>query len=75
MIAEAWGRRRDEAAFISKLTEAIAEAMETQSWLDAAIDASYIDAKEQRDHDLEWQNIGGRLNRMIERASTFCPGR
>ncbi|PSQ97775.1 MAG: four helix bundle protein [Bacteroidetes bacterium SW_9_63_38] len=44
LIAEAWARRRYEAAFVNKLNQALAEAMETQSWLDAAYDCDYIDA-------------------------------
>jgi len=31
MIAEAWARRRYEAAFINKIDEAMGEAMETQA--------------------------------------------
>ena len=42
MIAEAWAKRRYEAAFISKLNDALGEAMETQSWLDHAHDSGYI---------------------------------
>lgn len=32
MIAEAWARRRYQAAFVNKLNEALGEAMETQAW-------------------------------------------
>ncbi len=32
-IAESWRKRRYEAAFISKLSDAEAEAAETQTWL------------------------------------------
>jgi four helix bundle protein len=38
MIAEAWARRRYPAAFINKIDEAMGEAMETQAWLDHAVD-------------------------------------
>ena len=51
MIAEAWARRRYEAAFISKLTDAMGEAMETQAWLDSAMDCQYISSEEHRQHD------------------------
>src|SRR3981081_2307759 len=43
MIAEAWARRRYKAVFINKLDEALGEASETQSWLDDALDSSYLD--------------------------------
>lgn len=32
MIAEAWARRRYQAAFVNKINEALGEAMETQAW-------------------------------------------
>jgi four helix bundle protein len=39
MIAEAWARRRYPAAFVNKIDEALGEAMETQAWLDHAMDS------------------------------------
>jgi len=42
MIAEAWAHRRYEAAFVHKLTEALGEAMETQAWLDHALECQYL---------------------------------
>ena len=42
MIAEAWARRRYQAAFINKINEALGEAMETQAWLDHALLCGYI---------------------------------
>ena len=41
-IAEAWGKRRYERHFVSKLTDADAEQMETQDWIDEALDCGYI---------------------------------
>ena len=72
MLAEAWARRRYEAAFVNKLNQALAEAMETQSWLDAALDCDYIDADTHDTLDTEWERIGGKLNRMIQHAESFC---
>ena len=60
MIAEAWGHRRYQASFVSKLTDAIGEANETQSWLDDALDSGYITATVHKDLDAAWQSIGGR---------------
>ena len=40
-LAEAWRKRRYEAAFISKLTEA--EAAETQSWIAFAVRCQYME--------------------------------
>jgi len=72
MIAEAWARRTYRAAFVSKLTEALGEAAETQAWLDHAHDCGYISAKQLSDLDSGWQSIGGMLNKMIDRADAFC---
>ncbi len=72
MIAEAWARRMYPAAFINKLNEAMGEAMETQAWLDHALDAEYINQSQHRALDDGWQRIGAMLNRMIQRADDFC---
>jgi four helix bundle protein len=72
LIAEAWARRKHIAAFINKLDEALAEAMETQAWLDHALDCAYFDQAVHRELDNAWQHIGAMLNRMMERADSFC---
>ena len=55
------------------MEEALAEAMETQAWLDHALDSDYINSPLHRELDDAWQHIGAMLNRIIERADTFCP--
>ena len=72
MVAEAWAHRRYPASFVSKLTDALGEANEPQSWLDDALDCGYITAAQHRDHDAAWQSIGGMLNNTIEKADDFC---
>ena len=72
MIAEAWARRRYKAAFVNKIDEALGEAYETQSWLDDALDASYLSKEEFADLDNRYDAIGGMLSRMIDRADDFC---
>jgi len=42
-LAEAWRKRRYEAAFISKLSDAEAEAAETQTWIEFATRCGYLD--------------------------------
>lgn len=71
MIAEAWARRRYPAAFVSKLVEALGEAMETQAWLDHAVVCGYISKAQYRDVDALWQSIGGKITKMIEKSETF----
>lgn len=72
MLAEAWARRRYQAAFINKIDEALGEANETQSWLDDAFDCQYLSSDEFNDLDNRYQAIGGMLSRMIDRADDFC---
>ena len=72
MIAEAWARRRYPAAFINKIDEAMGEAMETQAWLDHALDCEYLDRSQHHALDEVWQKVGAMLNRMIQRADDFC---
>jgi four helix bundle protein len=42
-LSEAWRKRRYEAAFISKLSDAETEAGETQTWLEFAVSCGYLD--------------------------------
>jgi len=47
-IAEAWRKRRYEAAFASKLSDSEAEAAESQTWLESAFDCGYISSEQFR---------------------------
>jgi four helix bundle protein len=73
MVAEAWARRRYEAAFVNKINEALGEAMETQAWLDHALDCGYLELAHHRQLDDSFQEIGAMLQGMIDRSSKFCP--
>lgn len=70
MIAEAWARLRYPAASTYKIDEAMGEAMETQAWLDHALDCEYLDRTPHRAIDDAWQRAGAML--MIQRADDFC---
>ncbi len=72
MVAEAWARRRYSAAFANKVNEAVGEAMETQAWLDHALDCEYITSVRHAELDAKWHHVGAMLNRMIETADSFC---
>ena len=41
-LAEAWRKRRYEAAFVSKLNDSEGEAAETQTWIEFAVKCRYI---------------------------------
>ena len=71
-IAEAWAKRRYEKHFISKLTDADGEQMETQHWLESAVDFGYL-SKEQIKNPLALcVEIGRLLGGMIAKAHLFC---
>jgi four helix bundle protein len=73
-IAEAWGKRRYEKHFVSKLTDADAERLETQHWLRTSYACEYLtkdDAEKMNESMLE---LGRLLNGMIERSSAFVVG-
>jgi four helix bundle protein len=42
-LAEAWRKRRYQAAFIPKLSDSESEAAETQVWLEFAVKCGYLD--------------------------------
>ena len=58
--------------FVNKLDEALGEANETQSWLAHSLRCEYITTVDFRSLDSEYQKIGGKLSRMIDRADDFC---
>ena len=41
-LAEAWRKRRYEAAFVAKLSDAESEAAESQVWLEFAVRCDYV---------------------------------
>ncbi|MGE5073075.1 MAG: four helix bundle protein [Anaerolineae bacterium] len=71
-LAEAWGKRRYEKSFVSKLVDAGGEQLETQHWLESAVGFGYV-SREQIMPVLErCSEIGKMLASMIAKASIFC---
>jgi len=56
-IAEAWRKRRYEAAMISKLNDAEGEGAETQTWLEVACKCGYISRATAKELYLEYDEI------------------
>jgi four helix bundle protein len=65
-IAEAWRKRRYEAAFISKLSDAEGEAAETQVHLEFAFHHRYISRDEFLSVDDAYEKICAQVVRMID---------
>jgi len=55
-IAEGWRRRKYEAVFVNKLSEAEGEAAETQGWLEYAVKCGYLD-----------RSVGAELHKTYDR--------
>jgi four helix bundle protein len=74
-VAEAWGKRRYEKHFVSKLTDADAEQMETQHWVGEALDCGYLSPADAAQLTSGLEEIGRMLNSMIDKADSFCTPR
>jgi four helix bundle protein len=70
-LAEAWRKRRYEAAFVSKLNDCEAEAAETQTWLDFAIECGYLSESEGSELRRSYDYIIGKLVNMIYKPSPW----
>ncbi|HEX5502073.1 MAG TPA: four helix bundle protein [Thermomicrobiales bacterium] len=71
-IAEAWRKRRYPASFVSKLSDADAEAAETQVWLAMALHCGYLDADRHAALADRYQHICAQLVRMMNQADRWC---
>jgi four helix bundle protein len=65
-IGEAWRKRRYEAAFIAKLSDAEAEAAETQVHMEFAFRHHYVSREEFLKVDDAYERIIGQLVKMID---------
>ena len=71
-IAEAWGKRRYERHFISKLTDADAEQLETQHWIGIAYDCGYLDEDLAKELRSDCREIGRLLAGTMAKSHVFC---
>lgn len=70
-LAEAWRKRRYEAAFISKLSDSEAESAETQTWLEFAVRCGYLSRNEGASLYESYNQIIGTLVSMINHSSSW----
>ena len=64
-IAEAWRKRRYPNSFVSKLSDAEAEAAETEVWLELAVRCGYLDRDKAAALDRKYESILAMLVAMI----------
>ena len=71
-IAESWAKKRYEKHFVSKLTDADGEQLETQHWIDTAMDCEYITTDVAHKLLDEYLYVERMLHSMIDKAPSFC---
>ena len=64
-LAEAWRKRRYPKAFVSKLSDAEAEAAETQVWLEFAKKCGYMAPDLAYELDKTYDHIQGKIVNML----------
>jgi len=64
-LAEAWRKRRYEAAFVSKLSDSEGEAAETQTWVEFSVRCGYIDREHGKTLFVEYDEVISMLVAMI----------
>lgn len=71
-IAEAWAKRRYEKHFVSKLTDADGEQLETQHWIETAQDCRHLTKEQASAVVSDLSEIGRMLGSMIQKSNSFC---
>ncbi len=71
-IAEAWRKRRYSAAFVSKLSDADAEAAETIVWLDQALECGYLGHEIHEELVDNYSHICAQLVKMMSAPEQWC---
>ncbi|MCA1993008.1 MAG: four helix bundle protein [Coleofasciculus sp. S288] len=70
-LAEAWCKRRYEAAFVAKLNDCESESAETQTWIEFAVKCNYIDIKAGRELYRTYNQVLRGLVSMINNPSPW----
>lgn len=73
-LAEAWRKRRYQAAFISKLSDSECEAAETQVWLEFSVKCGYMGREEAAPLYQVYDQVLRTLVGMITHPETWVIG-
>jgi len=71
-LSEAWRKRRYPKHFVSKLSDADAEASETRTWLRFTLSCEYLDEESFEKLDTKYDRICGGLVRMMSNPEKWC---
>ncbi len=70
-LAEAWRKRRYQAAFVSKLSDSETEAAETQVWLEFAVKCGYLGRDDGKQLYVTYDEIIATIVGMINHPETW----
>ena len=71
-VTEAWRKRRYEKHFISKISDADAEAAETRTWLRFANQCGYLDSEDFDELDQTYDHLCGGLVITMKNPDPWC---
>ena len=71
-MAEAWRKRRYEAAFVSKLTDSDGEAAESEVHLDFALRCGYLHPDKHAKLRDQYDHVCRQLTKMMDDAASWC---
>ncbi len=71
-IAEGWRKRRYQAAFVSKLSDADTEAAETEVHLDFALSCGYLKPEQHAALRDDYDHVCRQLRKMMDDAPSWC---
>ena len=71
-LAEGWRKRKYEAVFKNKITDAMQEASETQCWLEFSFACKYLDQQTFDELDSEYEDVIAMLNSLELKSNKFC---
>ena len=70
-LAEAWRKRRYEAAFVAKLNDCESEAAETQTWIEFSVKCGYLNVEIGRELYGTYNQILSGLVNMINHSESW----
>lgn len=70
-FAEAWRKRRYQAAFVAKLNDCESESAETQTWIEFAVKCNYMDIERGRELYGTYNQILTGLVNIINNSSNW----
>ena len=71
-LAEAWRKRRYDAAFVSKLSDSDTEAAETEVHLDFALNCGYLKPDRHAKLRDDYDHICRQLRKMMDDPAVWC---